>query len=69
MSGKPTWEDCAAAGMSQSEAARARGVSFQAAHDYARRTVLRFPDGRSEPRAKALTAERNRPRAAGAVRA
>jgi hypothetical protein len=67
MSGALTWEDCAAAGMSQSEAARARGVSFQAAHDYACRTGLRFPDGRKSPRAKALTAERNRARAAVAV--
>jgi len=47
MTGKPTWEDCATAGMSKSEAARARGVCVQAAQDYARRTGLRFVDGRS----------------------
>jgi hypothetical protein len=69
MTGKLTWEDCAAAGMSQSEAARARGVSAQAAHEYACRTGLRFPDARKAPKAGLRTAERNRARAAGAVQA
>ena len=51
----PSWQDCAAAGMSFSEAARARGVSVSAASIAAKRLGLTFRDARPE-----LAAERMR---------
>lgn len=48
MTETPTWEDCAAAGMSTSEAARARGVSSSAATQYAKRHGLVFRDARGD---------------------
>lgn len=41
-----TWEACAAAGMSQAEAARAMGLTRPSASQYARRHGLKFRDGR-----------------------
>ena len=38
----PTWDDCIAAGMSQSEAGKARGVTRAAACQWARRKGVRF---------------------------
>lgn len=43
-----TWEACAAAGMSKSQAARAMGHLPTAASDYARRHGLSFREGRAE---------------------
>lgn len=48
MTETPTWEDCVAAGMSTSEAARARGVSSSAATQYAKRHGLVFRDARGD---------------------
>lgn len=43
---RPSWEECAAAGMTHTEAARARGVTRAAASHAARRMGLVFADGR-----------------------
>jgi len=56
-----TWEECAAAGMSQAEAARARGRSRCSASLYAKRTGLAFREGRKDK----AHAERSRQRMRG----
>lgn len=53
MSGIPTWEECAAAGMTQADAARARGMSRAAACNAAKRLGLTFADGWRDERALA----------------
>jgi hypothetical protein len=55
-----TWEECAAAGMSQAEAARARGRSRNSASLYAKRTGLAFRDGRNDEAHAERSAERMR---------
>jgi hypothetical protein len=55
-----TWEECAAAGMSQAEAARARGRSRCSASLYAKRNGLTFPDGRKDEAHAERSAERLR---------
>lgn len=41
----PTWETCHAAGMSRGQAARARGLSYEAARKWEQRSGLRFAKG------------------------
>jgi hypothetical protein len=47
----PTWQECAAAGMTQADAARARGMTRAAACNAAKRLVLTFADGWRDERA------------------
>ena len=59
---KMTWEECAAAWMSQAEAAQARGKSISAASHYAKRNGLAFRDDRrGEANAERLRARRADP--------
>ena len=46
---RPTYEECAAAGMSQAEAARARGAGRSAASLYSKMHNLQFKNGRTDP--------------------
>lgn len=49
MTQKPTWQECADAGMSQREAAEAIGVTKQAASQAAKRLGLTFRQAWSDP--------------------
>ena len=60
---KPTWEECAAAGMTKAEAARAMGVYHSAAGSYAKRHGLAFRNGRKSNGANF----RNQPNIGGRV--
>lgn len=62
-----TWEECCAAGMSQAEAARARGMSKSAAGEYAKRHGLVFADGIYSPSRRQAASERMRARMADPV--
>lgn len=62
---KMTWEECAAAGMTATEAARARGKTVSAASLYAKLKGLIFRDGRRDE----ANAERSRQRMRQRMRA